>query len=401
MDINKLIELNSIAKESVKKYTKVRSLFNKLTNSTGKHFVGIVGPRGVGKTILLKQLANHYENSFYISVDTVDDNLFETIKKLNETLKIKNFFLDEVHTYKNFDKELKMLYDVFETKNIKIFLTSSTALEMYKSKYDLSRRLLLKTLYPFSFMEYINFKYDKKIDYISSEDIYNKEIPVQYLQYSQYFYPYLKGDLMPFALQEPDVLPLLRNILETVINKDIPKIEPITVDETEILKKLVKFIALSDVDGINYTSISNNLKITKYKAEQYLSLLERAFIAYRIFPKGTNVLKEPKILMALPYRLLYKDFTECIGALREDFFISTFWALNKKVFYLKSTTGKKTADYILEDNEDIAIEIGGKSKGRSQFKGLSLDKKIILADSIEDNTKDKKPLFSIGFISQE
>ena len=168
---------------------------------------------------------------------------------------------------------------------------------------------------------------------------------------------------MPFSLQEPDVLPLLTNILEAIINKDIPKIESITIDETEIIKKLVKFIALFDVEGINYTSISNNLKITKYKAEQYLSLLERAFIVYRVFPKGTNVLKEPKILMALPYRLLYKDFTDCIGALREDFFISTFSALNKKIFYLKSTTGKKTADYILEDNEDIAIGIGGKSKG--------------------------------------
>ena len=399
MDITKLIELDSIAKESVKKYTKFRNLFYKLTNSTGKHFVGIVGPRGVGKTILLKQLANHYKDTFYISVDTIDEHLFEIIKKLPETLKIKNFFLDEVHTYKNFDKELKMLYDVFETKNIKIFLTSSTALGMYKSKYDLSRRLVLKTLYPFSFIEYINFKYNKKIDYISSKDICNKELPIQYFKYSQYFYSYLKGELMPFALQEPDVLPLLKNILETVINKDIPKIEPITIDEIEIIKKLVKFIALSTVDGINYTSISNNLKITKYKAEQYLSLLERAFIIYRVFPKGTNVLKEPKILMALPYRLLYKNFTDCIGALREDFFISTFSALNKKVFYLKSTTGKKTADYILEDNEDIAIEIGGKSKGKSQFKGLSLDKKIILADSIENNTKDKKPLFSIGFIS--
>ena len=42
-----------------------------------------------------------------------------------------------------------MLYDIFETKNIEIFLTSFTELEMYKSKYDLSRRLLLKTLYPF------------------------------------------------------------------------------------------------------------------------------------------------------------------------------------------------------------------------------------------------------------
>ena len=94
-------------------------------------------------------------------------------------------------------------------------------------------------------------------------------------------------------------------------------------------------------------------------------------------------------------------YTDCIGTWRDDFFISTFSALNKKVFYLKATIVKKTADYILEDNEDIAIEIGGKSKGRSKFKELSLNKKIILADTIENNTKNKKPLFSIGFIYQE
>ena len=98
-----------------------RYLFNELIKPSGKHFIGIVGPRGVGKTILLKQLANYYENSFYISVDTLDENLFETIKLLSETLNIKNFFLDEVHTYNNFDKELKMIYDVFESKDIKLF----------------------------------------------------------------------------------------------------------------------------------------------------------------------------------------------------------------------------------------------------------------------------------------
>ena len=398
MELSKLIELDTIAKESVKKYKKNRDLFSQLKNSSGKHFTGIVGPRGVGKTILLKQLANYYKNSFYISVDTIEDNLFEVIKKLKETLKIQNFFLDEVHTYKNFDKELKMIYDVFESEDIKIFLTSSTALGMYKSKYDLSRRIILKPLYPFSFKEYINFKYDKNIQPLSFDLIYNKEIPTQYLQYSQYFYDYLKGGLMPFALQEPDTLSILKNILETVINKDIPKIEPITVDETEIIKKLIKFIALSKIDGINYTGIASNLKITKYKAEQYLSLLERAFIIYRIFPKGTNVLKEPKVLMALPYRLLYQNFDDCIGALREDFFISVFTALNKNVYYLKSTAGSKTPDYILENNEDIVVEIGGKNKGKSQFKGWDVNKKIILADSIDTNTELKKPLFSIGFL---
>ena len=80
MDITKLIELDSIAKELVKRYTKFRNLFHKLTNSTGKHFVEIVWSRGVGKTLLLKQLDNQYKNTFYISVDTIDNNLFEIIK---------------------------------------------------------------------------------------------------------------------------------------------------------------------------------------------------------------------------------------------------------------------------------------------------------------------------------
>jgi hypothetical protein len=37
-------------------------------------------------------------------------------------------------------------------------------------------------------------------------------------------------------------------------------------------------------------------------------------------PKGTNVLKEPKVLMFLPFRLLYSELQQCLGAIREDFF---------------------------------------------------------------------------------
>ena len=74
------------------------------------------------------------------------------------------------------------------------------------------------------------------------------------------------------------------------------------------------------LDGINYSSFSNNLKITKYKAEQYVHLLELAFVLKCVISAGTNVMKEPKILLRLPYRLLFQPFENAIGALREEFF---------------------------------------------------------------------------------
>ncbi|MBR2082854.1 MAG: ATP-binding protein [Elusimicrobiaceae bacterium] len=401
MDLTHLIELDRIAKENGHMYPHQRKLFEELVQNTGKHFLGIIGPRGVGKTILLKQLANYYPNSFYISMDTFEGNLFDTVKHLHDVMQVKNFFLDEVHTYKDFNKEIKKIYDVFENKQLRIVLTSSTALGMERSKFDLSRRLLLKKLYPFSFSEYLYFKHGIRAELLSWKDLLTQPLSAHQMRYSEYFYSYLKGGLMPFSLQEQEILPLLKNILETIIYKDIPGIETLTTEELKIIEQLVKFIALSSVDGINYSTLSNNLKITKYKAEQYLSLLERAFVVQRVFPKGSNVMREPKVLLALPYRLLYRAFEESIGALREEFFVFSCTLEGLPVHYLKSTRGTKTADYVVSDEESAVFEIGGKGKGRSQFKGLTVEKKIILADSIETNQADKKPLFSLGLLKTE
>jgi hypothetical protein len=41
-------------------------------------------------------------------------------------------------------------------------------------------------------------------------------------------------------------------------------------------------------------------------------------ILHEILPAGTNVLREPKILMAPPTRLLYRDYEDAVGGLRED-----------------------------------------------------------------------------------
>ena len=129
MDINKILELHRIAIEQGRKYPKKRFIADRLIKDRGKHFVGLIGPRGVGKTVLFKQIASLHKNSIYISIDSANiDNLFELIKTLKEYYKYKIFFLDEIHYYKDYQKDLKTIYDFL---NVKIFFTSSVSLSLY------------------------------------------------------------------------------------------------------------------------------------------------------------------------------------------------------------------------------------------------------------------------------
>ena len=395
MNINQLIEFDRLAREDGKKYDKRRSLYETITRDAGAHFIGIVGPRGAGKTIILKQLALASEKSFYISLDAMEGDLFDLVKTLHETMQIRLFLLDEVHVYPRFEADLKKLYDVLD---IRVIFTSSTALGMYESGYDLSRRTLLKKLYPFTLREYAQFKYGQEFGALTLRNIVEGKVPADVFRAGEHFLSYIQGGLMPFALREPQPMALLENILKTVIRKDIPHIARLLTDELDKIEQLVRFIGRSGVDGINYSTVSQNVHITKYKAEQYIALLERAFILHQVMPMGSNVMKEPKVVMALPYRLLYKPLDEAIGGLREDFFVEVFRALGKEVFYLKSMRGTKTPDYLIRDFEDIVFEVGGKGKGRSQFKGVGVKRKIIFADGY-DVTDIRRPLFLAGLVS--
>ncbi len=393
--IQNLLEFNRLAKEGGKEYKKKRFIFQDVSEFKGKHFVGIAGPRGVGKTVILKQLLLKIPESFYISLDTFKGDLFEIIKELNLKLGIKTFLLDEIHFNSGYDEGLKKIYDFL---NVRIIFTSSVSLSLFKSSRDLSRRAVIKKLYPFSFREFLYFTHGLEIEPLGFEDILNKSWNNELLSYSGSFTDFLKGGNMPFSLQEPDPLKIMDNILNAVIVKDIPAIARIAVDEIETIRQVIEFAGKSEIDGINYSSISNNLKITKYKAKQYVSLLEQAFIMMRVMPEGTNVLKEPKILMSLPYRLLFQDYTSAVGALREDFFVETVLASGKNIKYLKSTRGSKTPDYMITDNSSsIVVEVGGKGKGMEQFKGIKAKKKLIFTHSL-DTDGIKRPLFTAGLL---
>lgn len=397
MNLNQIIELHKLAIEKSRKYEQKRFIADDLINDAGKRFIGLIGARGVGKSILFSQISEITKDSIYISIDSIEiENLFELIKKLNKDYKYKVFFLDEIHFYREYEKALKTIYDFLD---VKIYFTSSVSLSLYNSVYDLARRVKIYNIFPFSYREYIAFKENINLEPITLKEIKEKKWKSEHIREGHLFKDFICGGLMPFSLEEPDVLFMQKNILEKIIYRDIPLVASLKTDELELIKKTVDFIGKSQIDGINYSSLSNNLKITKYKAEQYIKLLEKAFIINILFPEGTNVLREPKVVMNLPYRLLYKNYEEAIGGLREDFFVECIKLTDKKINYLKTKKGKKTPDYLVEDNKiKYVIEVGGKGKGIKQFKGVDQKKSIIFIDA--DNIDGiKRPLFLAGYLN--
>jgi len=394
--ITRLFELDQLARRDAANYPKKRVLYEPLRQLQGKHFCGIVGPRGAGKTVLLKQLAAAMENSFYLSLDAGSgQDLFDLAKHLQETLKIDTLLVDEIHFQPDYDAELKKIYDFL---TIKVLFTSSVALAITSSAFDLSRRVRLIKLPPFSFREYIFFKTGHLLPILTLDDIIHQNWDTRHLRCRYLFEPYLRGGLLPFALDEPDPLPLLHNILQKILHHDIPTIASLLVKEINLLEKMLIFIGRSSVDGISYSSISRNLGITKYKAAAYLDIMSRALVLHIVFPRGTNVMREPKVLMSPPYRLLFGEDERTVGGLREDFFAEMMGAAGLSFDYLKSTRGKKTPDFLISSGtEKIVFEIGGKGKGRSQFKGITTDRKIIL--SADDRIDDlRRPLHLLGFL---
>ncbi len=396
MNLSHLIELHHLARQEADRYPQKRFLYQQLEQNSGRHFLGIIGPRGVGKTILLKQLAREHPDAFYISLDTLEeDDLFDIARTLLETQGIRLLLLDEIHFYPHYARDLKKIYDFL---NLKVIFTSSAALTIHQSMYDLSRRVQLLTMFPFSFREYLFFKENLSLPALTFADILEKRWQPEHLRYAHLFEKYLQGGLYPFSLEEQDIFPLLQNILQKVLYRDIPAIEDLRASEIASLEKMVRFIARSAIDGINYTSLSQNIAITRYKAEKFVKLLEKAFILNVVLPTGTNVLKEPKIVMNLPYRLLFTDYREAIGGIREDFFVETMRMKGYRFHYLKSRRGQKTPDYLVETEAgEFILEVGGKGKGREQFKGIDKKKSLIFTHSLSV-TGMYRPLLLLGFL---
>ena len=136
MNIEKILELDQQAMDYISSYRKRRFAFEGLVKTEGRPFIALTGPRGAGKTILLRQIRARYSDAVYISADTLESgaSLREIITYLHNSMGVKRFFIDEIHFVPGYAALLKELYDFLR---VHIWFSSSVSLSLYASSWDL------------------------------------------------------------------------------------------------------------------------------------------------------------------------------------------------------------------------------------------------------------------------
>ncbi|PIU81282.1 hypothetical protein COS70_04910 [Candidatus Micrarchaeota archaeon CG06_land_8_20_14_3_00_50_6] len=370
--LKELLDSHSLAQQSVVNLKNKRFVYPELKAMLRQRaFVGLAGVRGVGKTVLLRQLASELKNSMYLSADSLPAgaDLFGIIKDLSSGFGKKWFLIDEIHGVQAWQQSLKKIYDFLP---VKVVFTSSASVDIIQSKYDLSRRVVILPVKPFTFREYLFFKHGIRAKRLILERVlhdYKKLYPL-YAPYEHYYDEFCRLAI-PSMLDSP--LPqTIDNILEKIINNDLMKYGRLDASDLLNARNAISFIANSPIDGCSYSSISRNLGVNKYKAISYVNLLEKAFVLRVILPEGPNVLKEPKILFALPFRYYLskaRGDPKLVGALREEFFIHHVAGSVAELYYAKNLRGEKIPDYIIRvGRKKYVFEIGGARKGFGQLK---------------------------------
>ena len=98
--------------------------------------------------------------------------------------------------------------------------------------------------------------------------------------------------------------------------------------------------------------------------------------------------------------MLYQNFSDALGDLREDYTAEALKAANINFHYLKNKRGEKTPDFLIETLKgQTIIEIGGKNKSTKQFKGLKDNIPKYVFKHGGPYSKDKLPLCLLGTLS--
>ena len=361
--------------------------------------IGLIGARGVGKTTFilnyLKNLDMPLSKKLYISADSIDaagSSLIEIAKKF-EAMGGKILAIDEIHKYRNFEIELKQIYDMLP---LKVIFSGSSAVNLEHKKADLSRRAVIYRIDGLSFREFIEFKTDKTLPSFTIETLLHHHTEIadeikQSVKPFEYWDEYVMFGYYPFYFENPKKYALkLNETINTVIEVDIPSIFSIKYENISNLKKLVKYICSSEPFKLNIKELSGKIGIDRDTLYQYLEYLNRGKILRVIRPKskGDGIFVKPSKIYLNNANLNHSYCDRASkGMIRETLFASLLSNAHE-------ISVAKNGDFIIDDR--YTFEIGGKNKSYKQIKDI--DNSFVVADDIEIGFGNKIPLWLFGFL---
>jgi len=394
--LNKLLE-NSALYINLVQAPRKRYFYDEIDHTD--KLIGIIGARGVGKTTYildyLKNSPTPFSKKLYLSADNIglsNSSLVEIAKEFSakggEVLAI-----DEIHKYRNFEIELKQIYDMLP---LKVIFSGSSAIELEHAKADLSRRAVIYRVNGLSFREFLEFKKDITLNAYSLEEILKEHSDIAFeivnkVKPLEFWEEYLQYGYYPFYFENPKRYNIkLNETINTAIEVDIPSIFKIKYEYIINLKKLVKLICASEPFTLNIQELSNKIGIDRDTLYLYFEYLHRGkiFNIIRAKSKGDNIFSKPdKVYLNNP-NLNYSYCSQAtIGMIRETTF-TTFL----KTYHELSIP--KKGDFLVD--EKYLFEIGGKNKSFKQIKDIK--NSFVVADEIEIGFGNKIPLWLFGFL---
>ena len=361
--------------------------------------IGIVGARGVGKTTFLIQYLQElnlpFSKKLYISADTINiPSLFEVAEMFDKE-DGEVLIIDEIHKYKNFEIELKKIYDILD---LKVIFSGSSALQIDNAKADLSRRAIVYHFEGLSFREFVELNDDIALPKYSLDEIIDNHIDIAYELLEKFnlrlsYKEYIQNGYYPFYFEDKDSYLLkLNETINTVIEIDIPSVFPIEYSNIVNLKKLVRLVceSLPYTPNIQELLLKMNMRDNYKGLYRFLEYLNKAKVLniIRASSKGDNIFTKPEKIYLNNTNLHYAYCNNFeLGTIRETFFASML-QVNHNVSI------PKKGDFLID--EKYIFEIGGKNKKFKQIKDIK--NSFVVSDDIEIGSGNKIPLWLFGFM---
>lgn len=321
------------------------------------------GARRVGKTTLMREIFDELTgNKAFFTCDDIDflnrvkspDDLIFILRRefgFNESSKFY-LFLDEFHYLPSATRFVKNLFDRY--RNLKMFVSGSSAVEMIKDIEPLTGRSVEFKLYPFGFDEILSAVMGKIEASPSFFEIYRMDI-------GRLFYDYLSYGGFPEVVLENDVDVRLRWLAEYIhryVEKDV--IHFTRVDNFQAFNNMLRILAAQVGNTVAFSELSNTLGVSYPTIVRYLNILQSTFLIERVNPFSRNprteLTKSPKIYfidLGIRNRLLGINesirLNPDIGREVENF---VYLALREvfeqeKIHYYRTTSGAEI-DFIVE-----------------------------------------------------
>ncbi|MCI6823312.1 MAG: AAA family ATPase [Bacteroidales bacterium] len=361
------------------------------------------GARGVGKTTLMLQyIKSHYRpmsnEVLYVSLDAVYFSTHTLIDLADRFYKNggKHLFVDEVHKYNSWSREIKEIYDTYP--DMRVVISGSSLLNILGGDADLSRRCIPYELHGLSFREYLQFFHNIQIQPRSLQDIleHPEEICSEVLDKCHplpLFKDYLQHGYFPFYLKSKEnYATLIEQVVNYVIETELPQCYGVDMAMVRKIKALMSIVSSSIPYEVDATKLSGVIGVHRTTVVNYLYMLDKAKLINMLFAEAKTIkkLQKPdKIYIENPNMLyaLAEGNVE-IGTARETFCINQL-RVHHNVEY-----SKKQGDFRVDGK--YTFEIGEQSKGFGQVAGVP--DSYVLADDIETPFGHKLPLWTIGFL---